>query len=175
MNALGEWLKQIVLVVVLAALSDLLLPTKAMQKYVRVVMGLAIIALILQPVLPFFQKDWANHMATAAEQEILGGAGSTNAVSVPDASRLRQDLHAQKDEAVNKSVEVQLTDGIARQFQCDVEEVMVSGAARGPLSTQVTVTLQPLDAQKAADVRKWVANQLAIAQTQVQVKTSAGG
>jgi stage III sporulation protein AF len=72
MTALGEWLKQLIMVVLLAVFADLLLPTKAMQKYVRVVMGLAVIAVILQPLTPLFSGDWAGRLADYATGMVLG-------------------------------------------------------------------------------------------------------
>ena len=41
-EALGVWLRQVVAAVLLAALIDLLLPNRTMQRYVRLVAGLFI-------------------------------------------------------------------------------------------------------------------------------------
>jgi len=54
MEALGLWLKQIILVVLLATFIDLLLPNRTMQRYVKLVVSLFILMTILSPVLRWF-------------------------------------------------------------------------------------------------------------------------
>ena len=47
---LSGWLKQIVILVLIAAFMDLLLPNNSMERYIKLVMGLLIILAILSPV-----------------------------------------------------------------------------------------------------------------------------
>ncbi len=48
---MGSWLKQIILVVLLASFVDLLLPNRSMQRYVKLVVSLFILITILSPVM----------------------------------------------------------------------------------------------------------------------------
>lgn len=53
--AVGEWLKNIVLVVLFASFLDLLLPSSGMQRFVRVILGLLILLAVLSPVIDLLQ------------------------------------------------------------------------------------------------------------------------
>ena len=58
LNWLSSWLQQIIAVVLLAGLIDLLLPNKAMQRYVRLVAGLIILLTIMSPIIRLLQGDF---------------------------------------------------------------------------------------------------------------------
>ncbi|GED51826.1 MULTISPECIES: stage III sporulation protein AF [Brevibacillus] len=55
MTWLTLWLKKIILLVLLAAFLDLILPNTSMQRYVKMVMGLIILMTIISPVFALFQ------------------------------------------------------------------------------------------------------------------------
>lgn len=175
MNVLGEWLKQIILMVVLAVLTDLLLPTKSMQKYVRAVMGLAIIAVMLQPVLPFFRKDWANSVADIVTRELENGTDDSNTTPLPNVDRLQQDMQVQAEQRANQWVAAQLLSEIEDQFQCDVRDITVMGVTRGQKAIAVQVQIGNLDMGKQYDIRHWVAQDLLISDSQVVVQSAIGG
>lgn len=65
---LGGWLKQLILVVMLAAFVDLMLPNQAMQRYAKTVIGLFMLLVLLTPVFEIFQKHWdADKLIAEAE------------------------------------------------------------------------------------------------------------
>lgn len=55
---LSGWLKEIILVVLLAVFADMLLPNQVMQKYVKVVVSLFILLTILTPIISFLTSDF---------------------------------------------------------------------------------------------------------------------
>jgi stage III sporulation protein AF len=63
MDGLAAWLKQIVAVVLLAGLVDLMLPNRALQRYVRLVAGLLILLTVATPLLQFLKGDFSSKMA----------------------------------------------------------------------------------------------------------------
>ena len=65
MDELAAWLKQIVAVVLLAGLIDLMLPNRALQRYVRLVAGLMILLTVAQPVLQFLRGDLSGRLTEA--------------------------------------------------------------------------------------------------------------
>jgi len=75
MEALGGWLKQIVLVVLLATFIDLLLPNRTMQRYVKLVVSLFILMTILSPVMQLFGSS-ANLRMLAATVDGWSVAGT---------------------------------------------------------------------------------------------------
>ncbi|WP_339279870.1 stage III sporulation protein AF [Paenibacillus sp. FSL W8-1187] len=61
---LSSWLKDVVAVVLLAALVDLLLPNQRMQRYARLVTGLIVLLVILTPLLRLVQGDFQTRLET---------------------------------------------------------------------------------------------------------------
>lgn len=55
---LRNWIKNIVVVIILAMFLELLLPKSEMQKYVKMVLGLLVILLVLNPVLDLIKQDF---------------------------------------------------------------------------------------------------------------------
>ncbi|SDX99674.1 stage III sporulation protein AF [Thermoactinomyces sp. DSM 45892] len=54
---MGDWLKQIILLVLVATFLDMLLPSNAMEKYVKLVMGLLILMAILSPIFKLLSEN----------------------------------------------------------------------------------------------------------------------
>lgn len=54
---LSEWIKQIILIVLVATFVDLLLPNQSFDRYVKLVLGLLIIMAILTPILQLLNQD----------------------------------------------------------------------------------------------------------------------
>lgn len=57
MEWLNEWIKQIILLVLIATFIDLLLPNSSFDRYVKLVLGLLIIMAILSPILQLINQD----------------------------------------------------------------------------------------------------------------------
>ncbi|RFU66087.1 stage III sporulation protein AF [Peribacillus glennii] len=78
MDFLTEWITNIIIFVLLATVVDMLLPSSAMQKYAKMVIGLLLIAIIISPVLSLFNTDFDKLLAEATasfengEQKNLG-------------------------------------------------------------------------------------------------------
>lgn len=174
MTQLGEWLKQIILIVILAVFADLLLPTKAMQKYIRAVMGLVVIGAILQPIVPYFQRDWADKLAQSATSELVPGNQSSpgltqNGANIPGLANYQADMKAQQAAAADQYVAQELTAQIAGQFHCTVTQLTVHGLTTGGSTTQVSAVVQSFDARQLASIRNFIAATLKIPETQVNV------
>ncbi|GEM_PF-1813196 len=60
---LSDWLRQIIAVILLAGIIDLLLPSNAYQRYVRLVIGLIILLTLLSPILRLLQGDFETRLA----------------------------------------------------------------------------------------------------------------
>lgn len=73
MNGLGSWLKEIIMIILLATFLDLLLPNRSMQRYVKLTLSLIILLTMLSPVLKLFdikmmdqlEKEWAKWFSTS--------------------------------------------------------------------------------------------------------------
>ncbi|MCL6445543.1 MAG: stage III sporulation protein AF [Alicyclobacillus sp.] len=181
MIALGAWLKQIILIVMLAVFTDLLLPSKSMQRYVRTVLGLAIIAAILQPIVPMLRKDWADHLAAAAIDEI----GSVNAVDTDSAGRsppqsggitadgVRSELSKQAATAAERMLAEQLLAGVRDHLGVTPMAVSIALAPEGGPAS-ITIHLPNSAASSREQVRTYLAHATGLPRTQVHVVTEGG-
>jgi len=59
MEWLSGWLKQLILLILLASFIDLLLPSQAMQRYVKTVIGLFLLLILMNPLLKLFERNWS--------------------------------------------------------------------------------------------------------------------
>lgn len=57
MGFLTEWLTNIILLILLATILELMLPNSSMQRYVKMVVGLLLLVIMLQPLLSIMRED----------------------------------------------------------------------------------------------------------------------
>jgi len=60
------WITNIIVLILLATVLELLLPNSNMQRYVKMVIGLMLMAVILSPILTIFTKDFDSMLRSAA-------------------------------------------------------------------------------------------------------------
>ncbi|WP_202076698.1 stage III sporulation protein AF [Caldalkalibacillus salinus] len=93
MSFIGEWIQQIVLLILMATFLDLILPNSSMRKYVKLVVGFLLILIILSPVLKLFQFDH--------EQLLQALDASTSSHEEPMSASVR--AHEEKIEEMQQS------------------------------------------------------------------------
>ncbi|WLD91998.1 stage III sporulation protein AF [Alkalihalobacillus sp. AL-G] len=64
MSFIYEWITNIILIILLATILELLLPSSSFQKYIKVVIGLLLIIAILNPLIQFFSIDFDDELAS---------------------------------------------------------------------------------------------------------------
>lgn len=169
MTLLGGWLRQLILIIFLAILADFLLPTKAMQKYVRMVMGLAVIAAMLQPMMPLFGGGFANSLADQATSEILGTTTSSQGgTPTYDVAGLKEKLQAEQTKTETALLEARLQALIAEACHCTVTAVSVETDNNGKV-VSVTVNTPAKSNDTRQQIVQFVSKQLALTSSQVQV------
>lgn len=146
MAALAGWLKQVVAVVLLASLIDLLLPNRAMQRYVRLVAGLFILLTIAAPMLQWIKGDFGSKLSSdiAAVERQPDRAPDQLAQIEAEAGRLR----ASRDDQASRLAAVRLEGDIRTAveqetgLQVDKVTVALAGQPDGSMTaTGVTVQL----------------------------------
>ncbi|UQZ32546.1 stage III sporulation protein AF [Paenibacillus sp. PK3_47] len=80
MTWLGGWLRELILVVLMAAFVEMLLPGKSMERYARLVLSLLVLLTMLSPIISLLKGDAAAELKLALVQQdqnggLLGGAG----------------------------------------------------------------------------------------------------
>lgn len=69
MTWLGGWLREIILVVLLASFVELLLPSKSMERYARLVLSLLILLTMLSPIVSLLKGDAVAELSLAMGQQ----------------------------------------------------------------------------------------------------------
>lgn len=84
MSWLGDWLREIILVVLLASFVELLLPSKSMERYARLVLSLLILLTMLSPIVSLLKGDAIAELSIAmGRQEKEGGLFTGGEVEIP--------------------------------------------------------------------------------------------
>lgn len=80
MSWLSGWLHELILVVLMAAFVEMLLPSKSMERYARLVLSLLVLLTMLSPIVSMLKGDASKELSLAMEQQersggLLSGAG----------------------------------------------------------------------------------------------------
>lgn len=168
MTALGIWLKQLIMMVLLAVFAELLLPTKSMQKYVRAVLGLGIIAVILTPIVPLLNPEWANQAANIAAAELESGNGTRPDGTTAATEEYAAALKTERQSTADEMLKTQLNTSLPSEYRPYVTSIVVTGSASGTNTTHVSIsrTSGPVSSKQ---IQNWAANLLGISAAQVSV------
>lgn len=98
MTFLGEWLKEIILVVLIAVFIELLLPNRAMERYVKFVVSLLILLTLLSPLMRLFTTDASEKIETAFTDS-WGGLEEGGAQTATDSILAQGELLRKRREA----------------------------------------------------------------------------
>ncbi|WCK56850.1 stage III sporulation protein AF [Aneurinibacillus sp. Ricciae_BoGa-3] len=107
------WIKRLILLVLLATFIDLLLPSNAYQKYIRLVMGLCILLAMLTPLLSFFgakQITFDSFVAAQANKQ-------TASLDPARIKALTDELIKSKDDTAAGYVQSQVEEAVKKQVE----------------------------------------------------------
>lgn len=120
MDLLTLWLKKIILLVLLAAFLDLILPNTNLQRYVKMVMGLIILMTILSPVFSIFhlsQEELALRISQYQQKVVGEPTGNSN----NQWKQIANQLIGQQDKQMTEYVTEQMQTLIRRQVESDYQ------------------------------------------------------
>jgi stage III sporulation protein AF len=122
---MSDWLKQIVLLVLIATFIDLLLPNNRLDRYVKLVMGLLIILAMLSPVFQLLSED--HDLRSFA---FLGSSPAlSKEVSMEEIKKQGEALKQEQQQWIRQEAEArageQLKDELQQRFQAKVEKAEV--------------------------------------------------
>jgi stage III sporulation protein AF len=126
---LNGWIKELILIILLASFTDLLLPSHALQRYVRTVIGLFLLLVLLSPLYELFHHRWTpNQWMQAALGEPT--AKEEQMQSLPDIVKQSNELKTANQQQAKQLLESQLAvsmkEGIESQNQVSVDSLQVS-------------------------------------------------
>lgn len=147
MEFVGGWLKQIILLVLVATFFDLLLPNNSMERYVKLVMGLLIILAILNPIFSLLDKNLDLSFLISENQ----GMPAKDAAALSTIRREGEALQKTQDRLILSQVQQKLAETIKqeveKQFDVRVKrsEVFVSqaGEKESPVIQRVHLVISP--------------------------------
>ncbi|RRJ66473.1 stage III sporulation protein AF [Paenibacillus oralis] len=129
MNWLAEWLKEIISIVLIAVFVDLLLPNRAMERYVKLVVSLLILLTLISPVMRFFSSDAKKELETAFSESMEGleneAAGQSTDAILRQGEELRQKQEAEALQWAGEETARQMKEQIERETGQPVERVSV--------------------------------------------------
>ncbi|GLG00960.1 hypothetical protein Alches_09990 [Alicyclobacillus hesperidum subsp. aegles] len=177
MTALGEWLKQIVAIAMLAGIAEMLLPTRALVKYVRSVLGVAMIASMLSPLVPMLRSNWPSQLATQASAALFGNTLATQATNVADgsaaargyAATLNQEESLDADKYLAQEAKAALPENLTKY----VTNVQVENAMN-PAKLSVTVAIKANGTPWSGEIGQTIAEALGVESDQVLVVDDGG-
>lgn len=125
MAFLVDWIKQIILFVLIAIVIDLLLPSNNMRKYIKLVVGLILVVMFLKPVFALFQtniSDEINKHMSALEQ-------GTDEESVKNLINLQKtDIQASTDayilEEMSKQLIHEAEDSLLEEHSIEIKQIV---------------------------------------------------
>ncbi|UED72840.1 stage III sporulation protein AF [Brevibacillus sp. DP1.3A] len=131
MTWLTLWLKKIILLVLLAAFLDLILPNTTLQRYVKMVMGLILLLTIISPVFSLFslsQEDLAFRL-DRYQQEL-------NKPASAEWKRITDKLLGQQNQQMTAYVQSQVASSVKasvkEQYGVTVEDVTITVNQQNP-------------------------------------------
>lgn len=125
MDALIQWVTQIIIFLLLAAIIDLLVPATSMKKYIKLVVGLILILILLQPVFHLFNINIKNELKSSFLQ--LSEETSSNE-SVENLIELQKnEIQGSQDAYILEQMAVQLKDlaedPLLEEHQAEIRDI----------------------------------------------------
>lgn len=146
MDWLADWLKELIMLVLVATFLDLLLPSNSMERYVKLVMGLLLIMAILHPVFQLINHDIDLKNLTIAPEVVQETS------KMPSMEKIRQDgqklQQTQADfirKQMEQSVESWAKKTLEKKFGVEVMEVQATATLNEqhvPVLQEITLTVQ---------------------------------
>ncbi|ETT44262.1 sporulation stage III protein af [Paenibacillus sp. FSL R7-269] len=84
MSWLSSWLHELILVVLMAAFVEMLLPSKSMERYARLVLSLLVLLTMLSPIISLLKGDASKELTVAMQQQERSGGLLSGTGGAPD-------------------------------------------------------------------------------------------
>ncbi|WP_373892741.1 stage III sporulation protein AF [Virgibacillus natechei] len=125
MDALIQWVTQIIIFLLLAAIIDLLIPATSMKKYIKLVVGLILILILLQPIFYLFNINIQNELKSSFQQV---SRQNSNNESVENLIELQKsEIQGSQDAYILEQMAVQLKDlaedPLLEEHQAEIRDI----------------------------------------------------
>lgn len=125
MDFLSGWIANIIMFILLAVILDMLLPNSNLQRYVKMVIGLLLIVIILNPILKIFSQNFEEIVATATPSTAAQQKNIENLIEFKKREiQATTDAYILEEMAVQMKEEVQ--EDMINQFNMEVSHVSIT-------------------------------------------------
>ncbi|UTR09465.1 stage III sporulation protein AF [Evansella sp. LMS18] len=125
MSMVTAWITNIILLILFATVLELILPNSKMQRYVKLVVGLMLLMVMLQPLLSVFQADPEELLAEISSAASMNTSGDS---SLLDSKKM--DIEEVQLAYISEQMAVQLkeqaADAVREKFEVVMKEVTVN-------------------------------------------------
>ncbi|MGF7048584.1 stage III sporulation protein AF [Paenibacillus sp. DS2015] len=169
MTWLGGWMREVIMIVLLAIFVDMILPSRSMERYVKLVLSLLILLTLMGPMISLLTDSPANKLNIALLQQ-ESNSGQLKAKNEKTLSQIlaqgEQIKHNQQNQSLlwaGEEVARQMKEQLRNKTGNEVQEVKVMLAllpserdanAQVPTITSVDVTLRPSNPSKQVETRE---------------------
>ncbi|MGB7999247.1 MAG: stage III sporulation protein AF [Anaerobacillus sp.] len=122
MDMITGWITNIIVLILLATVLELLLPNSSMQRYVKMVIGLMLMAVILSPVLSIFTKDFDSMLRSATLDSSTENKKMENAIESKK-SEIQASNAAYIEEQMAVQMKSQVEKELREQFNLEISSV----------------------------------------------------
>ncbi|WP_042223486.1 stage III sporulation protein AF [Oceanobacillus manasiensis] len=139
MDALIQWVTQIIIFVLLATIIDLLMPSTSMKKYIKLIVGLILILILLKPVFYLFQIDIGSQLNRSFQQVIQQGNEGEDVKSLIEFQK--SEIETSQSAYILEQMAVQLTDlaqdPLLVDYQVEITDISFLFSQEGEISFEV--------------------------------------
>ncbi|MCA0990995.1 MULTISPECIES: stage III sporulation protein AF [Guptibacillus] len=122
MAVITGWITNIIVLILLATVLELLLPNSNMQRYVKMVIGLMLMAVILSPILTIFTKDFDSMLRSAALTDMTPDVRMENQIESKK-SEIQASNAAYIEEQMAVQMKSQVEKELRDQFNLEITHV----------------------------------------------------
>ncbi|CAH0345687.1 stage III sporulation protein AF [Bacillus sp. CECT 9360] len=123
MEFLTGWITNIILFVLLATVIDMLLPSSAMQKYAKMVIGLLLIAVIISPVLSLFNTDFDQLLAEATASFQKGEQKNLENLTEMKKKEIQASQHAYILEQMAVGLKAGVEEELIAKYEMEIQSI----------------------------------------------------
>lgn len=125
MSLITDWLTSIILFILLATVIELLLPKSSFQRYVKIVVGLILLLLFLQPLLSILKKDTSEWLSNLPNYEYTNEAQIENLIENKKIE-IENNQRAYISEQVAVQMKRQVEDELLKSFSLQITNIDIS-------------------------------------------------
>ncbi|WP_347549665.1 stage III sporulation protein AF [Pseudalkalibacillus hwajinpoensis] len=125
MGIITGWVTNIIVLILLATVLELLLPNSSMQRYVKMVIGLMLMAVILSPILSIFTEDFDRLLRSVTIEDAAGSAEIENTIETKK-SEIQASNVAYIEEQMAVQLQSQVEKELRERFDLEISDVALN-------------------------------------------------